>query len=63
MSPAELPKTIEQCQALILQQAQVNQQQAVVIQEQQEMLDRLQDDMKLLKRALYGNRRERFTAA
>lgn len=62
MSPAELPKTIEQCQALILQQAQVNQQQAVVIQEQQELLDRLQDDMKLLKRALYGNRRERFTA-
>lgn len=61
MSPAELPETIEQCQALILQQDQVNQQQAVVIQEQQEMLDRLQDDMKLLKRALYGNRRERFT--
>jgi len=52
MSPAELPKTIEQCQTLILQQAQVNQQQAVVIQEQQVRLDRLHDDMKLLKRRL-----------
>lgn len=62
MSPAELPKTIELCHALILQQAEINQQQAVVIDEQQETLDRLQDDMKLLKRALFGNRRERFTA-
>jgi transposase len=62
MWPDELPNTIEQCHALILQQAEINQQQAVVIQELQEMLARLQDDMKLLKRALYGNRRERFSA-
>ncbi len=61
MSPDELPNTIEQCHALILQQAEINQQQAIVITELQEMLARLQDDMKLLKRALYGNRRERFT--
>jgi len=62
MSPDELPKTIQLCHALILQQAEINQQQAVVIEEQQVIIDRLQDDMKLLKRALYGNRRERFTA-
>ena len=30
--------------------------------EQQEIIGRLQDDIKLLKRALFGNRRERFTA-
>ncbi len=62
MSPDELPNTIQACHALILQQAEINQQQAIVITELQEMLARLQDDMKLLKRALYGNRRERFTA-
>ncbi len=68
MSPAELPNTIEPCHALILQQSEanqqqveINQQQAIVIQEQQVIIDRLQDDMKLLKRALFGNRRERFT--
>jgi len=61
MSPNELPNTIQQCHALILQQAEINQQQSMVIQEQQEIIDRLQADMKLLKRALYGNRRERFT--
>ncbi len=61
MSPVELPKTIDLCHALILQQAQINQQQAIVIDELQEMLDRLQGDVKLLKRALYGNRRERYT--
>ncbi len=61
MSPVELPKTIDPCHALILQQAEINQQQAIVIDELQEMLDRLQGDMKLLKRALYGNRRERYT--
>jgi len=62
MSTPDLPTTIEACHALILQQAEINQQQAVVIDEQQEIIDRLQDDMKLLKRALFGNRRERFTA-
>jgi len=62
MSPAELPTTLEACHTLILQQAEMNQQQAAVIDEQQEIIDRLQDDMKLLKRALFGNRRERFTA-
>ena len=62
MSPTELPTTIEACHALILQQAEINQQQAVVIDEQLEIIGRLQDDMKLLKRALFGNRRERFTA-
>ena len=44
MSLVELPKTIEPCHALILQQAEINQQQAIVIQEQQEIIDRLQDD-------------------
>jgi len=62
MSPPELPTTIEACHALILQQAEINQQQAVVIDEQLEIIGRLQDDMKLLKRALFGNRRERFMA-
>ncbi len=48
MSPAELPTTIEACHALIVQQAEMNQQQAAVIEEQQELLRQIQDDNKLL---------------
>jgi transposase len=45
-SGSELPRDIEACHALI--------------QEQQATIDRLSTDMALLKRALFGSRRERF---
>lgn len=67
MSETPLPKTLAECHALIAkqqgtldqQQATIQQQQAT-IDEQQGLLRALQNDVALLKRSLFGQRRERY---
>jgi len=74
MSDLPLPQTLAECQALIAnqqaiisqQQATLEQQQATIaeqqatIDEQQGLLKALQNDIGLLKRSLFGQRRERY---
>lgn len=55
-----LPKTLAECHALITEMAVVNAQQKATIDEQQALLQALQRDVALMKRALFGQRRERF---
>lgn len=52
-SGSDLPHDLAGCHALI-------EQQAATIEQQQETIGRLSADMALLKRALFGSRRERF---
>lgn len=59
-SRPELPQDIEACHALIGRLEEEQRQQAHTIDEQQATIDRLSADMALLKRALFGSRRERF---
>jgi len=59
-SRPELPQDIEACHALIGRLEEDRRQQAQTIDEQQATIDRLSADMALLKRALFGSRRERF---
>lgn len=66
-SRCELPQDIAACHALIerleeerRQQAHTVEEQQATIAEQQATIDRLMADMALLKRALFGSRRERF---
>ncbi len=59
-SRPELPQAIEACHALIGRLEEEQRQQAQTIDEQQATIDRLSADMALLKRALFGSRRERF---
>ncbi|QDU62920.1 Transposase IS66 family protein [Planctomycetes bacterium Pan216] len=51
---------IAQQQETIAQQQETIAQQQAIIAQQQETIDRLQSDVDLLKRTLYGRRRERF---
>jgi transposase len=74
MSDSPLPQTLAECHALIAnQQAMLSQQQATIAQqqatiaeqqatidEQQGLLQALQKDVALLKRSLFGQRRERY---
>jgi transposase len=59
-SRSELPQDIESCHALIVRLEEERRQQAETIREQQETIDRLTADLALLKRAMFGSRRERF---
>lgn len=59
-SSPELPQDIKACHALIDRLEADRRQQAQTIDEQQATIDRLSADMALLKRALFGSRRERF---
>ena len=54
------PKTLAECHALLGQQQATIQQQQATIDEQQGLLRALQKDVALLKRSLFGNRRERY---
>ena len=74
MTDDNAPKTIAEYQSLVKQLLDINaeqeqkiaQQQSIIdqqrqiIAEQQETIEQLTADVKLLKRQLYGNRRERF---
>jgi transposase len=62
-SRPELPQDITACHALIDRLEADRRQQAETIDEQQATIDRLSADMALLKRALFGSRRERFRDA
>ena len=59
-SRCELPQDIAACHALIERLEEERRQQAETITLQQATIDRLMADMALLKRALFGSRRERF---
>lgn len=59
-SRPELPQDIKACHARIDRLEEDRRQQAETIDEQQATIDRLSADMALLKRALFGSRRERF---
>jgi transposase len=68
MPPDEFPDTVEACQELLREQAKqlarlqenVDRLQGTV-DDAETLIDQLRVDITLLKRALYGNRRERFT--
>jgi transposase len=67
LSSSQLPQDLDACHALIRQQqeqlqqqAAIQQQQAQTIEEQQETIDRLTAEMALLRRSLFGPRRERY---
>ena len=55
-----LPTTLAECHALITKMAAINAQQQVAIDEQQTLLQSMQRDLALMKRTLFGQRRERF---
>jgi transposase len=55
-----LPTTLAECHAMIMELATVNATLRATIDEQQTLLQALQRDLALMKRALFGQRRERF---
>ena len=59
-SRSELPQDIDGCHTLIAELEAERRQQAETIALQQTTIDRLVGDVTLLKRALFGSRRERF---
>jgi transposase len=66
-APSPLPTTLAECHAKITEMVEVdatlrtiNTQLQATISDQQEQLRTMQRDMALMKRALYGQRRERF---
>ena len=56
----DLPQDIEACHALIDRLEEERRQQAQTITQQQATIERPTVDVALLKRALFGSRRERF---
>ena len=57
---SSLPTTLAECHAMITEMAAVNATLRATIDEQQALLQSLQRDMALMKRSLFGQRRERF---
>ena len=57
---APLPKTLDECHAQLRELAAVNTQHQATIDEQQEAIDSLKRDLALMKRTLFGQRRERY---
>jgi transposase len=59
-SGPELPQELDACHAWIGRLQETGRQQSETIAQQQETIDRLLVDLALLKRSLFGSRRERF---
>jgi len=57
---SEPPHELDACQAWIARLQETSRQQSETIAQQQETIDRLLVDLALLKRSLFGSRRERF---